>query len=445
MKTVELRVDEVIFRQDLYPRQEHDPVLVQQYSRNLGLLPAIEVNQHHWLIDGKHRWLGHQTAKAETIQAFVTPTATEAEFIALACRRNAQHGRQLSDADKKQMAIRLYNGGEGIKKQKEIADILSVTEEAVSRYLSDINKQLEEQRRKVIFDMWLACHTDDEIAAAVGGDFTQQAVNKRKVVLQKLDEHQEVVKLAARFQPTGAKKETPFEVPLYNVWTFAKKSNEVEHFGNSEQRILNNLLYLYTEPFQIVVDPFAGGGATIDVCKRRLRRYWVSDRKPIPARAGAIRTLDVVQEMPALKGRWDDVALVYLDPPYWKQAEHQYSEDAEDLANMPLDQFTEALAGVILRFADRMKQGMIALLMQPTQWRAPEKAFTDHVADLLLAVRKKKKLRLCNRVQVPYSTEQCNAQQVEWAKGNKELLVISRELLLWRVNGEHADSRQGAD
>lgn len=442
MKTVELRVDEVIFRKDLYPRLDHDPALVQQYAKTVNLLPAIEVNQHYWLIDGRHRLLGHQTAKVETIHAFITPTETEAEFIALACRRNAQHGRQLSDADKKQMAIRLYNGGEGIK-QKEIAEILSVEPETVSRYLREINEQLEERRRQIIFDMWLACHTQEEIAEAVG--LSQPQIKEKAEVISELDRCQEPIKRAASFQPTGAKKETPFEVPLYNVWTFAKKSNEVEHFGNSEQRILNNLLYLYTEPFQIVVDPFAGGGATIDVCKRRLRRYWVSDRKPIPARAGAIRTLDVVQEMPALKGRWDDVALVYLDPPYWKQAEHQYSEDAEDLANMPLDQFTEALAGVILRFADRMKQGMIALLMQPTQWRAPEKAFTDHVADLLLAVRKKKKLRLCNRVQVPYSTEQCNAQQVEWAKGNKELLVISRELLLWRVNGEHADSRQGAD
>ena len=32
--------------------------------------------------------------------------------------------------------------------------------------------------------------------------------------------------------------------------------------------------------FDIVLDPFAGGGATIDVCKKRLRRYCVSDRKP---------------------------------------------------------------------------------------------------------------------------------------------------------------------
>ncbi len=33
-----------------------------------------------------------------------------------------------------------------------------------------------------------------------------------------------------------------------------------------QSRIVENLLYAYTEPFDVVVDPFAGGGSTIDIC-----------------------------------------------------------------------------------------------------------------------------------------------------------------------------------
>ncbi len=73
-------------------------------------------------------------------------------------------------------------------------------------------------------------------------------------------------------------------MPLYNVWTWGAKTAGAEHFGNSEQTIVDNLLYMYTKPFDVVVDPFAGGGSTIEVCKKRLRRYWVSDRKPIVER-----------------------------------------------------------------------------------------------------------------------------------------------------------------
>jgi DNA modification methylase len=100
-------------------------------------------------------------------------------------------------------------------------------------------------------------------------------------------------------------------------------------------RWLDNLLYLYTQPFDVVIDPFAGSGSTIDLCKRRFRRYWVSDRKPVIERAHEIREHDITAGLPKLP-RWQDVALVYLDPPYWKQAEGEYSNDPEDLGNMPL-------------------------------------------------------------------------------------------------------------
>ncbi len=73
-------------------------------------------------------------------------------------------------------------------------------------------------------------------------------------------------------------QEDEFQTPIYNVWAFGKKTNEVSHFGNSEQRIVDNLLYLYTEPFDIVLDPFAGGGSTIDVFQPTAKR-----RKAEPA------------------------------------------------------------------------------------------------------------------------------------------------------------------
>src|SRR5262249_11128974 len=126
---------------------------------------------------------------------------------------------------------------------------------------------------------------------------------------------------------------TEFDIPLYNVWKFKEKSPGTNHFGNTEPTIVDNLLYLYTSPFDIVVDPFAGGGSTIDICRKRFRRYWVSDRKVEPENEGRIRLHDITEGVPRLP-RWEDVRLVYLDPPYWKQAEGRYSKDAEDLANM---------------------------------------------------------------------------------------------------------------
>jgi sulfur transfer protein SufE len=61
---------------------------------------------------------------------------------------------------------------------------------------------------------------------------------------------------------------TDCEPPIYNVWKQQTKTDGSSHFGNSEVRWVDNLLYLYTKPFDVVVDPFAGGGSTIDVCKK---------------------------------------------------------------------------------------------------------------------------------------------------------------------------------
>jgi hypothetical protein len=41
---------------------------------------------------------------------------------------------------------------------------------------------------------------------------------------------------------------TDFDPPLYNVWKQQKKSESGKHFGNSEVRWVDNLLYLYTDP-----------------------------------------------------------------------------------------------------------------------------------------------------------------------------------------------------
>ncbi len=55
---------------------------------------------------------------------------------------------------------------------------------------------------------------------------------------------------------------TDFEIPLFNVWKQQTKTAGASHFGNSEVRWVDNLLYLYTQPFDVVVDPFGGGGST---------------------------------------------------------------------------------------------------------------------------------------------------------------------------------------
>lgn len=420
---MKIKVSNVVFRKDLYPRIEHNQAKAQEYSENIEHLPPIEVNQHNELIDGFHRWTGHKLAGQDEIEATVTETTSDDHLLELAIRSNAAHGLQLSQSDKKRMAIQLYSRGtRNADRKKELAKLLSVSLSAITGWVSDLDQAEREERKKVILDMWQKCYTAEEIGEAVG--ITRQQIENDLMQI-----------LADVLKVAKVQFSDDFQSPIYNVWAFAKKTNETGHFGNTEQRIVDNLLWLYTEPKDIVVDPFGGGGSTLDVCKVRGRRCWISDRKPKPGMEDKLRTMDVCEELPSLNKRWSDVSLVYLDPPYWRQAENEYSQDAADLANMPLDEFTEKMVGIVRRFGDKMRDGsVISLIIQPTQWRAePKGSFADHVFDIVRGVSKSKKLTVENRISCPYSSEQCTPQMVEWAKENKKVLVLSRELVVWRI------------
>lgn len=422
----QVRLSEIVFDEGLYPRVEgHDPATVQTYVRDMEQIEAagklISINADGILLDGRHRMLAYKTiANGEDPQVTVYRYAisSKLESFRLACELQ-DRGFALNNNDRQASAKRLYALGD--QSQADIAKVLGVSKQTISAWLSRTIKEEKETKKKKAREMWLACATQEEIAEAVGID---QSTAKRWTddFLQSPDDG------SCINPPAG------FDPPIYNVWKQQVKTNAVSHFGNSEARWVENLLYLYTEPAGIVVDPFGGGGSTIDVCKKWNRRYYVSDRKPIVAREHEIRLHDLTTGLPSVP-RWKDVDLVYLDPPYWKQAEGQYSEDPTDLANMPLEEFNTALAGIVNEFSKKLKASArttpqhIALIIQPTQWKAPERQFTDHIGDMLRMV----KLPVDMRYSVPYESQQCTAQMVEWAKAAKRCLVLTREIIVWRV------------
>ena len=97
----------------------------------------------------------------------------------------------------------------------------------------------------------MACYTHEEIG--------QRERISRDLVTDIVGEFSDLKQLPKSSVTSAGHADEDFAVPLYNVWKQQEKSPGSEHFGNSELRWVDNLLYLYTEPFDIVVDPFAGG------------------------------------------------------------------------------------------------------------------------------------------------------------------------------------------
>lgn len=451
MSSVETRtLDQIKFRPDLYPRFEPDASAIQRYAQNLDGLPPVEVNQHDELIDGFHRWSAHRQEKAAAIRVVVTPTGSDAEFMRLAIGRNAAHGLQLRSEEKKEWAVKLYTTG-AMRDAVELATVFAVSRRQVDLWLNKAKRTERASQMRRIKDLWLACYTLDEIAESVSVPIATVAkktalflnleiLRNREIVADfdgDADDSDSVVDEESGTvwdsKQVTAAKYLDSDPVLYDLWKWKRTSNTVSHFGQTNVEIVDNLLRKYTQPFQIVVDPFAGGGSTIDVCRRRLRRYWVADRVVKAGMEGLIRQGDIKDGPPALNRRWSEVGLLYLDPPYWRQAAGQYSDDDDDLGNMDLEAFYAALVGYVKASADKMPAGSrIALIIQPTQWLADDRRLVDHVVDLILRVGNKR-VRYERRVLCPYEPEQYNAQQVEWAKANNEWLTLDRELIVWEV------------
>ncbi len=96
-----------------------------------------------------------------------------------------------------------------------LAKILSVSERTVSSWLSRIDKDSKAKRDRRIVELWMACHSTDEIAKEV--DVGKADVSK---VCSELEE------LPISNKP-AAEHAVDFDPPLYNVWKQQTKSEKV--------------------------------------------------------------------------------------------------------------------------------------------------------------------------------------------------------------------------
>ena len=219
--------------------------------------------------------------------------------------------------------------------------------------------------------------------------------------------------------------------PIYSPWRFKTLSNKVKHPGNTDQRFLERLLYLHTEVGDLVVDPMCGGGSTGDVCKKRGRDFLLFDLNPKTESEHDIQQHDITTGLPDLKEKdWKRVRMVYMDPPYFHQAQGYYDGE-NDLTKLELDDFHDTLANIINSFAEKMTKGYIAMIIAPTTQKPTllDGEYHDH----LFEIRKQVDLKVVRIISCPYMTSQRTPQEVDIARDNKLILTLERDLIVWSV------------
>lgn len=404
-------VADVRFVKELYPRlKPHDDV-VERYRDALENLPPIVIARDGVLVDGYHRWQAHVREGVETIQAINLGNLTDAEIIRESIRRNATHGQQLSRQDKQRMAGYLWTALADLpasERVKDIAELLAVSERSVQNWTKDVRKAEKEAQQAKAWDLWLDCCEQTEIASDIGVD---PATISRWLQERKSSE----------MQPPESRQH-------FDIWQFPTTDRESggqqSYFGAVPPQVVENLLWFFTEPGDIVVDLFAGSGTTIDVAKRMGRRVWASDiRGNFYSPHLPIHRHDATTGWPADAPR--KARLVFLDPPYWKQAAGKYSQEPNELAEMDYHNFMAAwwaVAKTSMEHAER-----VAYIISPTQ--NEDGSVVDHATQMLDPFIENG-WRVERRIIVPYSTQQATGQQVTWARENKRMLKLYRDLVV---------------
>ena len=214
------------------------------------------------------------------------------------------------------------------------------------------------------------------------------------------------------------------ELQHRNVWDFqaCDPSYGSPYPGRIPGQIVANLLHHYTKPGALIIDPMAGSGTTVDVCRRLDRRVEAFDIRPVRSE---IRRADVLSGVPLPSGCAD---FVFLDPPYWDMKRGCYSAEPTDFSQLSYEAFLGALEALRDETYRLLKvDGCCALLISSRRKRGTYYDLAFEGFDIFRRV-----LSPIERICVPYhySYSETTGEWASWRTPGK-LLRAFRDLMVF--------------
>jgi SAM-dependent methyltransferase len=160
------------------------------------------------------------------------------------------------------------------------------------------------------------------------------------------------------------------EIPMLEAttfWDFPRQSygstpkGDNKYAGVTPALIIYNLVWRYTDPGDLVVDPMCGSGTTIDVCREEGRRAIGYDITPVRA--------DIIQnDARKIPLENDSVDMVFIDSPYGDNL--RYSDHPDNIGNISSEseKFYDELEKVMCESYRILKDGKTLGWLIGDQW-----------------------------------------------------------------------------
>jgi ParB/RepB/Spo0J family partition protein len=363
------------------PDDECEDLLASVAERGI-LVPLVVTPEEDGfeLLSGHRRWacarrLGLEAVPCE-LRRVARGAAREAVVLAYNRQRRKNFSQMMREADA------LERGQAEAAERRRRANLARGSErgEAADRRKSDGRggrtdatvaaaiglggKDVYRQARAV----WRAAAAGDERARAAVAriDAGTKSIHAAYKDLRRRDRY------GAGFRPTP-----------YDVWPFRRdEAHGVPHPGAIPGAIVAHLLHYYSRPGDLVVDPMAGGGTTLDVCAAMGRRCLAYDLAPA---RGEIVAHDVTGGLPEACAGCD---LIFVDPPYHTLRAWRYAEVG--VGEAPLAGWLRFLEDLARAALERLRPGgyLALLLANQTEKDLPAGyGYLDHAFYGLMAMR----------------------------------------------------------
>lgn len=166
------------------------------------------------------------------------------------------------------------------------------------------------------------------------------------------------------------KNDTEYEIPVIEsttFWDFPKQSYGLSPKGDNKYPgvtpalIIYNMVWRYTDPGDLVVDPMAGSGTTLDVCREEKRRCICYDIAPTRP--------DVIQnDARNIPLEDDSVDMVFIDSPYGDNIRYNEHPDCIGKISAEDERFYDELEKVMKECHRILKPGKVLGWLIGDQW-----------------------------------------------------------------------------
>jgi len=148
------------------------------------------------------------------------------------------------------------------------------------------------------------------------------AVKKKKLMKEKMNNLAKVVDKG---------------VILSSIWNIGKRDNcagDSNFYGNAPTQVVEQCILRLTCENDLVLDPMAGSGTTLDVCKYLKRKCIGYDLNP--------QREDIIKnDSHSLALSDNSVDFIFFHPPYWNMV--KYSKDKKDFSTGTLNDFLNSI------------------------------------------------------------------------------------------------------